>query len=318
MHGVAVAYALTWTSDRLADLADRQLGVVGRGQLRALGVAAVDVEAAVHSERWSRWGDRVVVLQNRPPTGPQLWWAAVLHASDGTGEGAALCAGTALTADGLTGFPVRAIHVVVARGTHVPDLPGVKVHESRRFVPDDVHPARLPPRTRTARSAVDESSWSRTRSRACAILAATVQQRLTTALLLREQVERAGRIKHRRLMLAALADIEGGSHSLAEIRVPRACRQAGLQPPDRQTVRRDKQGRRRYLDCEWRLPDGRMLVLEVDGAQHMQVEHWWADMPRERGVVISGRTVLRCSAMEMRVSPADVIDDLRAAGVPSL
>lgn len=116
-------------------------------------------------------------------------------------------------------------------------------------------------------------------------------------------------------MLAALHDIEGGSHSLAELRVGPACRRAGLQEPDRQTVRRDKQNRRRYLDCEWRCPDGRIVVLEVDGAQHMEAAHWAADMPRERAVVVSGRTVLRCSALELRVTPTLVTDDLAAAGV---
>lgn len=310
-----MTYALTWSADHLDELAEHQVGVVGRGQLSALGVQAVDVEAAVLSERWRTWGDRVVVLQNQPPSGRQLWWACILHASSGVGYGAALCAATALCADGFTGFESGTTHVVVRRGVHVPLMPGLKVHESRRFCVDDIHPVRLPPRTRTPRSAVDEASWSRTRSRACAVLAATVQQRLTTVSRLRAELERAGQVKHHRLMVAVLADVEGGSHSLAELRVPQACRRAGLRPPDRQVVRRDKQGRRRYLDCEWRLPDGRVVVLEVDGAQHMEVKAWWADMPRERGVVLSGRTVLRCSAMEMRVSPTDVTDDLAAAGV---
>jgi hypothetical protein len=105
-----------------------------------------------------------------------------------------------------------------------------------------------------------------------------VQQRLTTVPQLREELDHAGRIRHRRLLLATLTDIEGGAHSLAEIRVGAACRRAGLRQPDRQAVRTDKSGKRRYLDCEWRLPDGRAVVLEVDGAQHMAIEHWWADM----------------------------------------
>jgi hypothetical protein len=149
-------------------------------------------------------------------------------------------------------------------------------------------------------------------------LAAVVQQRLTTVNQLREELDQAGRIRHRRLMLATLNDVEGGAHSLAEIRVGAACRRARLRQPDRQVVRTDKSGTRRYLDCEWQLPDGRAVVLEVDGAQHMAIEQWWADMPRERGVVLSGRTVLRCSAAELRTSPREVTDDLRTAGVPGL
>lgn len=66
-------------------------------------------------------------------------------------------------------------------------------------------------------------------------------------------------------------------------------RRFGLQPPERQSIRRDRSGGKRYLDCEWRLEAGRVVVLEVDGSHHFLVEHWEADMRRERTVVISGR-----------------------------
>ena len=45
--------------------------------------------------------------------------------------------------------------------------------------------------------------------------------------------------------------------------------------PTRQVVRLDKQGRRRYLDCVWVLPDGRVIVLEIDGSFHAEVTDWW-------------------------------------------
>jgi hypothetical protein len=306
-------------SEGLTQLAERQAGVVGRGQLRGLGFDRHAVRWAVETERWSLWGERVVVLHNAAPRAAQLWWAAVMHGSDGVGEGAALCAGSALQADGFERFETSGVHVVVRRGVHVTDRAGVVVHESRRFSGGDIHPARLPPRTRTARSAIDAAAWSRQPGRACAVLAAVVQQRLTTVDQLREELDQAGRVRHRRLMLAALSDIEGGAQSLAEIRVGAACRRACLRQPDRQAVHTDRSGKRRYLDCEWRLPDGRaVVVLEVDGAQHMAIEQWWADMPRERAVVLSGRTVLRCSAAELRTSPRAVTDDLSAAGVPRL
>jgi hypothetical protein len=58
-----------------------------------------------------------------------------------------------------------------------------------------------------------------------------------------------------------------------------------------------KQGKRRYLDCVWVLPDGRVIVLEVDGSFHAEVIAWWTDMKRERAVVVQGDTVLRCSSI---------------------
>ncbi len=61
--------------------------------------------------------------------------------------------------------------------------------------------------------------------------------------------------------------------------------------------------------------DGRVVVLEVDGAFHMEADHWVADIARERALVLGGAVVLRCTAMELRRSPQSVVRDLRAAGV---
>lgn len=116
-------------------------------------------------------------------------------------------------------------------------------------------------------------------------------------------------------MRLALHDIAGGAEALSEIDVADLCRRFGLRPPARQQVRRDRTGRRRYLDCEWRLEDA-IVVLEVDGSHHVEVEHWEADLRRERGIVVSGRRVLRATAHEVRHDQASVAADLAAAGVP--
>jgi hypothetical protein len=52
---------------------------------------------------------------------------------------------------------------------------------------------------------------------ACGILAAAVQQRLTTANELRRNVLRRHRMRNRALLLSVLADIEGGAEALSEI-----------------------------------------------------------------------------------------------------
>jgi very-short-patch-repair endonuclease len=82
-------------------------------------------------------------------------------------------------------------------------------------------------------------------------------------------------------------------------------------------VRRDPSGRKRYLDCEWNLGNGVIVVLEVDGSHHLTVEHWEADIRRERKIVTSGRLVLRATSAELRLDPHEVATDLRALGVPS-
>lgn len=143
-----------------------------------------------------------------------------------------------------------------------------------------------------------------------------MQQRLTTADRLLGASREIRKLRHGRLFRLALGDIAGGAQSFAEIDVGRLCREAGLAEPRRQRIRKDKEGRRRYLDCEWDLPDGRVLVLEIDGSFHMKTEYWWRDLRRERRVVISGPTVLRCASIEVRLEPREIALDLAAIGVP--
>ena len=58
------------------------------------------------------------------------------------------------------------------------------------------------------------------------------------------------------------------------------CRRFDLPLPRRQVRRRDASGRWRYTDAEWSLADGTLLVLEVDGAFHMDVSSWEDDIAR--------------------------------------
>lgn len=149
-----------------------------------------------------------------------------------------------------------------------------------------------------------------------AVLAATVQQRLTTAARLLEWIGRLRPLKGAPSFRETLADIAGGAQSGAELDLARMCRGFGLVPPRRQSGRKDGSGRRRWTDCEWDLPDGSVLVLEVDGGFHMEIEHWHDDLRRGRQITRPGRTVVRCSAYEVRHETVRLVADLRALGVP--
>ncbi|HEU5266607.1 MAG TPA: hypothetical protein VFU35_07895, partial [Jatrophihabitans sp.] len=135
---------------------------------------------------------------------------------------------------------------------------------------------------------------------ACGLLAAAVQQRLTTAGSLREAVDAAPRVRHRALLRLAIADIEGGSEALSEIDFVRLCRRHGIPEPVRQAVRLDSSGRRRYLDASWRRPDGRMVVVEVDGALHLAPRQWWDDQLRQNELALSDALVLRYPTAVLR------------------
>ena len=85
--------------------------------------------------------------------------------------------------------------------------------------------------------------------------------------------------------------------------------------PDRQVRRRDASGRVRFTDAQWSLPDGRIVVLEVEGGFHMEVSHWEADIARERDLVATGVVVLRCTDREIKEAPGRIAASLRAVGV---
>jgi hypothetical protein len=165
---------------------------------------------------------------------------------------------------------------------------------------------------------VDAAVWSASPRRACALVAAGVQQRLTTVERLRRELLKAGAVRHRRLLLGVLDDIAGGAQALSEIDFAGLCRRAGLPAPTRQAVRRDSRGRRRYLDVEWRLPDGRVLVVEVDGGVHLVAAQLWEDQLRQNDLVLQGDMVLRYPSFIVRTEPRLVIAQLRSVLQPEL
>ncbi len=289
----------------LAALHADQEAVCSRAQLMALGVDDHDVGAQVRARRWATAGPTVVVLHCGPLTERARRVGAVLHC----GEGAALAAWTALDAGGLTGWPRPATHVIVARGLAPPEIPAalgpVTVHESRRHREEDVV-VRSGLRTHTIeRAGVDAGAWSDTDRSAGGVLAALVQQRLTTTDRVLATLETVGHVKRRRLMQRVLQDVAGGSQALSEIDFVRFCRQRALPEPVRQAVRTDLRGRRRYLDVEWRLPDGRVLWVEIDGVGHLEVSQWYDDLLRAAEIQAAGQPTgpVRLPSMACRADP---------------
>ncbi|HYJ70198.1 MAG TPA: hypothetical protein VEX15_21305 [Nocardioidaceae bacterium] len=309
-------YARSDASPPLAALASRQSGVATRRQIVDLGLTHGFIEHQIAAQRWSAYGRHTILMQNASPSRTQLMWIAVLDAD----SPAALASHTALEYGGFRGFAHEAklVHIVVDRGARYVRMPGVRVHESRRFSADDIVSAAGVPRVSNARGAIDAGAWQRRPRFACAMMAAVVQQGMCTPRELHAELDTCGAIRHRQHMRLAMLDVTDGARALGELDVGRICRRYGLTPPARQRLRKDSAGRTRYLDCEWDLPNGEVVVLEVDGKHHMDVEHWDADMKRERKIVIGRRWVLRASTVEVRLDGAELAADLAAMGVPKL
>ena len=286
--------------------------MVCRRQLNARGIGRHTVRNHVRAGRWVTVGPMVVATTTGALTWEQRVWAGHLHA----GPSSAVAGLTAARCHGLLGWDRSTVEVVVPWSSSAAPLDGVRFTRTRR----DLRRLRgrgIRGHLLMVEPAVLLRAAGESRARtACGLLAAAVQQRLTTADRLLSWLPLLHPLPRAALLRVTLHDIAGGAESMAEIDLGAVCRRAGLAPPDRQRRRADRAGRTRYTDAEWDLPDGRILVLEVDGAFHMEVEHWAIDLARQRRITTPQRTVVRCTALELRLEPESVAADLRALGVP--
>ncbi|WP_406035856.1 endonuclease domain-containing protein [Nocardioides sp. NBC_00163] len=264
----------------------------------------------IESERWQLLSPTVIATTTGELSDEQRIWHAVLHAGDGAMAGGL----TAATLAGLKNWHRDEVTVLVpyARGRPSPlsDVRFVRIRRSLREVGS-------PPRCRIEPAVLLFAAADRSERTAQGVLAAVVQQQLTSPEDLLEWLERLAPLRRAATLRRAIEDIGGGAQSLAEMDVKRMCRSFGLAKPTRQVKRRDADGRTRYTDCEWQLPDGRTLVLEVDGGFHMEAEHWEDDLARQRALAATDRIIVRCTARELRDEPERVARDLLALGVPA-
>jgi very-short-patch-repair endonuclease len=264
--------------------------------------------------RWRRLCRGLLITHTGQLGEDQQRWAAVLAAGD-----AAVLAGLAAArAGGLRGnWRNDPIDVLVPYGRRPADLlhrlplglPAVRVRRTRQLPESDRQQGR-PDRTTMARSLVDAAQWARDDDEAQAILAAGCQQRRVTPAEITAVVGRMPNLPRRGLVLQTVADVAGGAEALSEIDFVRLCRRHRLPVPDLQERRTDASGRTRYADARWRRW---RLHVEVDGAHHMEVRHWAADLRRQNEIWIAGDRILRFTAFDIRRRPDYVVAQLRAA-----
>jgi hypothetical protein len=187
----------------------------------------------------------------------------------------------------------------------------VVFHESRRFTTADVLP-RSPPITSVERAAVDAAVWSADPKTAIRVVTAPIQQRLTTAARLREELAGAGQVKFRGILLPFIADLEGGPEALSEVAFLRWCRRHGFPKPKTQ-VRLDHGGRRRYLDAAFRCPNGEVLWVEIDGGIHLTLATRWSDTAKDNDAVIADQKTLRFPSIAIYSNDPRAVVQLRAA-----
>lgn len=301
-------------ADRLwAELADTQAGLLSHRQLRGLGVSRGEIRNHVRVGRWAVRSSEVVSTTTGPLSPEQALWLGVLHG----GPTAMVGALSAATERGLKRWHRDETTILVSNPLSFAPLPGYRFFRTRRpykvlLGSGDLPTCRLEPAVLMFAA---HEPHLRT---ALGAVTATVQQRLTTPDALGGWLDRLAPLRRSRDLRDVLTDVSYGAHSMAEVDLRKACRTYGVQPPRSQRTRTDRRGRRRYTDAEWLLPDGRVLVLEVDGAFHDDVMQATQDRVRNRRLTTERRVVVQCSAWEIRHEPWEVIQDLVALGVPTV
>jgi len=298
--------------EQLQALIGDQLGMVARRQLTAHHTDADTVRNEVAARRWVVRTARVISTFTGDLTTEQRRWLAVLHA----GPRSMLGGLTAAAAHGLTGWDRSDITVYVDDELSFEPVSGIDFFRSRRPFELLRSERQGLPCSRVEPSVLLFAAYDATPRAAHAVLAAVVQQRLTTAERLLHWVELMRPLRRAKDFRRTLADITGGAHSGAELDLRRLCRTFGLPPPDGQRSRTDRNGVRRWTDAEWRLSDGRVVILEVDGSFHADPAQALADHRRTRRLAGVNRIIIRCTAWELRHEPAQLAADLMALGIP--
>lgn len=282
-------------------LAEAQAGLLSRRQLLGLGVTESEVRHHVSMERWAHRSSGVISTTTGPLSQEQRLWLGVLHA----GPTAMVGGLNAAEHLGLRGWHRDEVTILVS----------FRFFRTRRSFKLLVAPGELPTCRIEPAVLLFASAEPHLRT-ALGAVTATVQQKRTTPDKLREWIALLAPLRRARQIRDLLGDVADGAQSLAEVDFRKACRTFGLRLPTSQRTRRDSRGRKRYTDCEWRLEGGREVILEIDGAFHDDVLQATDDRARNRRLSGPGRTVVQCTAWEVRHEPESLIEDLIALGVP--
>jgi very-short-patch-repair endonuclease len=294
----------------LARLLQRQDRIVTRWQA-LLYMSDKALRHLVDSGRWPRIQGGLFQACTGQMTPTQRQWAAVLGAGGDRWPGRICLAGlSALGAWGLRGIQSNGIHLLVPHNRQIDPRPGIVAHRSR--IPPDLCAGQYlrPPATGPGRSVVDAVQWARSDREAQLIIAASFQQQVVSWGDLERAAAEQRNSRRRVLLLSTAADCADGSHSVAELDLLALCRNHGLPQPTRQVLRRDRDGRVRYVDAffeKWH------VAIEVDGAHHLNVAQMWDDSLKANALELQGYTVLRYPAFAIRRQAPRIAAEIREA-----
>lgn len=284
----------------------RQRGVIADWQAAELGMARRRLLLACRSG-WQQVTPHVFADREGDLTVRQLRVAGVLE----SGPGSMLAGLSALIEAGWRGSDDGFVDVLLPRGRRRRAL-GAPAWLRAHHPCEEPLGCGDPPRTSTVRAAIDAAAWAPSARAVLMILASTAQQRLATPRGMRVELSRRPGLRNAATIREVLDELDAGVTSSNEAAFRRECRRRGLPVPRMQTRRRA--GLRGCVtDAEFVLPDGRLLIVEIDGIGHLDVEAWHADIARHNDLVASTRALmLRVTGWEVRNDPDSFFDTLEA------
>jgi hypothetical protein len=272
----------------VAQLLERQSGVISRCQALQRGLAPHDVRRLVRRNEWAPILPGVLVDHTGPPTWLQRAWAATLVVAP-----AALSGTSALRVlDGpgrRTHDDGAPIHVATDRQRKVVAPAGIVLHRVTDLDSRTLWAA-SPPRMRVEEAVIDVAASADRELDAIAAIADTVQARRTTAPRILATLERRQRVGRRSFLEGVLGDVSAGTCSVLEHGyLNRVERPHGLPVAARQL--RDSLRGPLYRDVVYRRFG---QVVELDGRLfHASADARDRDLDRDLDAAVGGLHTVR-------------------------
>jgi very-short-patch-repair endonuclease len=285
--------------ERLAELADRQYGVVTRAQLRRLGIGDHGIAERVRTRRVRRLHRGVYALGHTALRREGHWLAAVLAC----GHGAVLSHLAAAEHWNLWRSAAARVDVTVPSRAGRPRRRGIRIHRSGRLAPEDVTDHERIPVTALARTLLDLADVLPTQALKRAIDEAEYHRLLDMTSVLAAVQRNPGR-RGARVVALAQAPPER-TRSGFERRFLAAIDRRGLPRP---RVAVPIGG----YEADFLWPDAR-LIVETDGfGAHGTRRAFEHDRRRDRRLVLAGYRTIRLTERALSDEEDAIVADIEA------
>jgi hypothetical protein len=286
-------------TDCLELIAD-QGGVISRAQGAEFGLAGEEMRNRVRFADWQRIQRGVYATFSGDMRRETRLWAALLRA----GPEAVLSHQTAAELYGLLKQPSPLIQLTVPAANnpvkHGP-IPGVVVHRSR-ILEVTRHPVLSPPRTRIEHTVLDLIEEMDDPADRYDLICRAIGSRLTTAVRLREALDRRSRFRDRREAEFALGDAGRGALSNLERWYLRGVERRHRLPVATRQARVRIGGKNSYLDNVY---EDYLVCVELDGAAAHPAGEQWRDKRRDRRTLAFEKIVtMRFGYLDLRTQEA--------------